>query len=495
MGKVIRDGFRLSVISYSGAAIGYLNKILIFTNILSEEQLGLVNLLVNVAALFAQGANLGTPLVIGRFFPFLKTADHRNNGLLFWTLLFSALGFLACAAFLLGFREPILSHYSESPLLGAYYLYLIPVILSTAFFNLFDMYLRMYGKNLFSGFVSDILLRLSNLIAVLAYAFGWVDFHGFVGLYIFFQCMPALLLLLYMLKHKLVHLSPVRNAFTHRLYRIAMSYGLISLLNGLSNFSFTAIDQIMLASMGGAAGLKQTGIYTTTSYFVSLLMMPYRAITRIVQPDVSLHSKNRNREELAKIYRQTTLILLISGCYLFLMLWINLDSLYHVMPISYREGKPVFLLLAIGQLATLYTGINGMILINSKKFRYDMAANLLLIGVTILTNYWLIPRFGMVGAAMATTLTLVLYNTVRSWFVWHFFRIHPFAPVDLGIVALTLVCIVLSGLMPPAFHWVADISIRSVLFSLLFGWPIYMWKLSPELNRSIDELLAKLTGK
>ncbi|MGE4568573.1 MAG: hypothetical protein AB7C90_05225, partial [Bacteroidales bacterium] len=62
MGKVIRDGFRLSVISYSGAAIGYLNKILIFTNILTEEQLGLVNLLVNVAALFAQGANLGTPL-------------------------------------------------------------------------------------------------------------------------------------------------------------------------------------------------------------------------------------------------------------------------------------------------------------------------------------------------------------------------------------------------------------------------------------------------
>ncbi len=495
MGKVIRDGFRLSVISYSGAAIGYLNKILIFTNILTEEQLGLVNLLVNVAALFAQGANLGTPLVIGRFFPFLKTSDNKNNGLLFWSLFFSAIGFLFCALLLLGFRTQILSHYSESPLLGAYYLYLIPVILSTAFFNIFDMYLRMFGKNIFSAFVSDILLRISNLVAVLAFALGWVDFHGFVGLYIFFQCMPVLLLLLYMLRKRLVCLKPVRNAFRHRLYRIAMPYGLISLLNGLSNFSFTAIDQIMLASLGGAAGLKQIGIYTTTSYFVSLLMMPYRAITRIVQPDVSLHSKNRNREELSKIYRQTTLILLIVGCYLFLMLWINLDSLYCVMPNSYRQGKPVFLLLALGQLGTLYTGINGMILINSKRYRYDMVANLLLIGVTIVTNRWLIPLYGMVGAAMATSLTLLLYNGVRSWFVWRFFRIHPFAPADLGIVSLTLVCVLLSSLIPPLFHWIADIAMRTLLFTLLFGWPVYSLKISADLNRSIDQLLAIIWRK
>jgi len=160
------------------------------------------------------------------------------------------------------------------------------------------------------------------------------------------------------------------------------------------------------------------------------------------------------------------------------------------MPDSYRQGKPVFLLLALGKLGTIYTGINGMILINSKRYRYDMVANLLLIG-----NFWLIPLYGMVGAAMATTLTLLLYNGIRSWFVWRFFRIHPFAPADLGIMALTLVCVLLSGLIPPLFHWIADIAMRSILFTLLFGWPVYALHLSADLNRSIDDLLAKLFRK
>ena len=492
MGKVIKEGFKLSLISYTGAAIGYVNKILLFTNILTAPQLGLIGILVNVAGMFAQGAGMGTPLVIGRFLPFLKTTDNRNNGMLFWVLAFSFAGFLLCSGGLLLFKEQILLRYSESPMLREYFLYLIPVILSTVLFNIFDMYLRMYGKNIFTGFVQDILLRLSGSVSIVLYATGLIDFHNFVGLYIFFQCTPALLLIGYMYYHNLFKLHPVRNAFNNKLYRIAMPYGFFSLLNGFSNHALTTIDKLMLISFSGVIGLTQSAIYDTAYNMVSFMLVPYRAIMRIVQPDVSNYCKTKNRKELQKIYRQTSLILLIIALYLFTVIWINLDSLYNVMPDQYRLGKPVFFLLGLGQIITFYTGINGLILINSKKYLFDMVSNVLLIGLAICTNYIFIPLYGLSGAALATAITTLFFNAVRTFTVWHFFRIHPFAWSDIWFFVLVGACIYLSGLIPVNIHWIVDVILRSMVFTLLFGIPVYFSGVSPEINSVVDRVIIKV---
>jgi O-antigen/teichoic acid export membrane protein len=37
----------------------------------------------------------------------------------------------------------------------------------------------------------------------------------------------------------------------------------------------------------------------------------------------------------------------------------------------------------------------------------------------------LIPRFGILGAASATTLTLVFWNVVLAWFVFRRMRLDP----------------------------------------------------------------------
>lgn len=61
-----------------------------------------------------------------------------------------------------------------------------------------------------------------------------------------------------------------------------------------------------------------------------------------------------------------------------------------------------------------------MILITSKRYRYDFTFSILLVGLTVATNAALIPSLGMNGAAIATMITVVVYNLIRMAFVWKF---------------------------------------------------------------------------
>ena len=82
MGLVQKDALRTTLISYTGLALGYVNKGLLFLIFLTTEQIGLLNLLVAVGTLFGGLAGLGSPYALWRFFPFLKNKEKKHHGLL-----------------------------------------------------------------------------------------------------------------------------------------------------------------------------------------------------------------------------------------------------------------------------------------------------------------------------------------------------------------------------------------------------------------------------
>ena len=94
MGIVKRDSIAITVLSYVGVVVGYVNKILLFPNFLSEEQVGLTSILVSLAVMYAQFSALGINSTVVKFFPFFRTADKRHNGLFFWSALGVSVGFV-----------------------------------------------------------------------------------------------------------------------------------------------------------------------------------------------------------------------------------------------------------------------------------------------------------------------------------------------------------------------------------------------------------------
>ena len=225
---------------------------------------------------------------------------------------------------------------------------------------------------------------------------------------------------------------------------------------------------------------------------VAAMLTPYRSMIKVATPVVTNLWKERDMEGMRRISREMSLVNLIVGSFLFLLIWVNLDNIFSLMPGSYSDGRYVFLFLGLARVMDMYSGLNGTILVTSKKYRYDFTFSLMLVALTVASNALLIPRWGMTGAALATMITVLAYNAIRIASVWKFYRIQPFALSDLLVVALAAGCIGASALVPPMGHFIADGLIRSALVAALYGGAVYSLKLSPEINRTIDRTLSRL---
>ena len=115
-----------------------------------------------------------------------------------------------------------------------------------------------------------------------------------------------------------------------------------------------------------------------------------------------------------------------------------------------------------------------------------------LLGLTIGSNYFFIRTLdmGMNGAAIATMITLVLYNIFRLLFVYGLFHIHPFSVSVFKGIILGLAILFLLEWIPVISRPILDLAVRGSLLSLLFWIPILYTRTEPELNKAINKYLS-----
>ncbi len=497
MGIIKSDSIKITIISYLGAILGYVNKILLFPHFLTTEQVGLSNILISIAAIYAQFSALGTMNITLKFFPFYKDPEKGHNGFLFWTGALVSAGFTLLTILFLIFKEEIISYYGQkSPLLTEYYLFLIPLGLATLYYSLFDTYLRSLFKTVVPAFVNEIALRILVTVSISLYAFKVVSFEEFVVVYILANAAPALILLVYIAFLKQLHVKPMLTRTNKRLNRIIINYGIVSFISNISNVLLANIDALMLAGM---VNLHSTGIFTTVAFMSTIMMIPYRAMLKVSGPLVAEYWKNRHMDKMQQVYTKVSLVNAIVGMFIFLGLWENMDNIFYFMPDEYASGRYVFLFLSLGRLFDMVSGLNGVILVTSKKFRTDLAFTFILITIAVASNSALIPKFDMNGAALATLVTLVSYNTLRLIYVNMSFGLQPF---DRRIALVVLMGLITTGilwLVPAVENVYANILVRSTLVTLIFLLPVYLMNLSPELNalfnKQMKGFINYVTGK
>lgn len=117
---------------------------------------------------------------------------------------------------------------------------------------------------------------------------------------------------------------------------------------------------------------------------------------------------------------------------------------------------------------------------------------LVLVIVTIFANYFLIPEYGIEGAALASALAIIIYNDVKY--------VHMLIKMNLQPVTIkTLVITLLGALTIFGTHvWVdfssiwLDIMIKSIVFPFTFLAPILYFNLSPDINELLLALRKRL---
>jgi len=483
MGIVQRDGLKLTIISYTGVLIGYLNKVFLFTRFLTTEQVGLANLLVFLATLFAHFSAMGSFNIVYRFFPFFKDEKKQHHGFLFGVILIAAAGFALATVLFLSFHDFFnMLFLKNSPLLVEYSLYLIPLALGSLVYTLFESYLRSLKKNLVSNFSYEIIMRIITSAVILIFAVGFIDFQKFVLFYVIANCIPAIIVVAYTFYKKQLFIKPKISLKWKRLFGIMMSYGLFSTFNNMSFLLLSSIDAFMVAGM---LTLGAAGIYTTIMYLTNLLLVPYKSITNVSIPLVAEYWKNKNIVGIESLYKKVSSTgIAVSGA-IFLLIWINIDSFFYFTTPEYSAGKYVFLILGIGRLIDIVTGLNGIILLTSKRYKMDLVFTLSLVFVTIFTNWIFIPLYGINGAALATMISISIYNIAKLLYVKYKFGIHPFQIKQLTVPILILLITFIFSFVGRLENVFADLLVKSIVAGLLYAVPLFFIKLSTEINLEI----------
>ena len=80
----------------------------------------------------------------------------------------------------------------------------------------------------------------------------------------------------------------------------------------------------------------------------------------------------------------------------------------------YESSASVLAILAVGYYVNASLGFNGQTLKVLGKIRYLIVTNVVIAGVNIGLCLLLIPRYGIVGAALATSATMILHNMIKQ---------------------------------------------------------------------------------
>lgn len=261
-----------------------------------------------------------------------------------------------------------------------------------------------------------------------------------------------------------------------------LNYGAYTVLSVLGGGILLYIDTLMVSSQ---LGLGAAGIYSTVFLLSTFLSFPFRSITKIAHPIVSKFWKEKKIKEMATLYTQTTEVCLVIGGILLLLVWVNIDALFSFLPKEYALGKNAFLIICLGKYIDMVTGINGIITVTSKKYRYDIYFILILVVTIVVMNLIFIPIYGMSGASLATTLGLAIINIFRIWFVKHFFKMQPFSANGLWIFLISIAVWALSFLLPHINNRYLSITAYSIIVSIVYMGSITLLKLSPEVNNLV----------
>jgi len=464
-----------------------------YPNILSPEQYGLTRVLLALAMVSTQLANLGTQNTIIRYFPFFRDKDKKHHGSLFLALVVPAVGLFLLTIILYAFRPEIIKYFIErSALLVDYYWLVLPLAFFILFFHVLSAYIRALYDTVMSSLLLNVVIRLLAATILILYFFDWITFSQFMIAFVSTYGVIMLWLFFYTLKKFEVTLKPDFQFLRKSLLKTMGNYSLFAFFGGVASILVNNIDIIMLSSL---AGLSDTGIYAIAFYIGSAITIPRKSIFQISSPVISDAFKNKDFNLIDKVYRRSALNLIIAGGLVFCGVIANIDNLMNLLPPDYTGGVWVIIVIASANLFDMACGVNGAIILNSKHYRFDLYSTIILIIVTILLNYWLIPLYGILGAAIGTASAIVLYNVLKLFFVWLKFSMQPFEKSIFPVLFIGGITLVIIFQIPTLFNIYADILIRSLLICALYLIPIVSLKISEQFNQLVFDSLGMITNQ
>ena len=172
----------------------------------------------------------------------------------------------------------------------------------------------------------------------------------------------------------------------------------------------SSVDILMLAWLSDSS---KVGLYAVATKLVLFIAFFLQITNSAVSPKIATFYANKQFKEMSLMIKQVTFWLIIIGTISLLFFLIFGKPILGFWGDDFKEAYICLVILCFGQFINISTGCSGVLLImtgNEKIFSHISVFFLLL---NLGLNYFLIIKYNIMGAAIATTLTIIGENIVK----------------------------------------------------------------------------------
>jgi O-antigen/teichoic acid export membrane protein len=320
------------------------------------------------------------------------------------------------------------------------------------------------GVMRYSALVNPIRVGTNIAAAIPVLALG----HGAKGLAAAFLAVSwstlavAAILLARVLPHAFVPSS--RSARVGALLRFSLPQTLTSML--LQTILWT--DAVLVGRLRPAA---EVGVYAIVQRLLSPAQTVSTSTGQMFAPRIAAEDARGDRATLEVMLKRVTYWNVSLSIPVFALLLLVPEALLGIFGPAYRTGAEALTILAAGQLFNAVTGPLGQVINMSGRPYLTLVNNAAVAALNIVLCLILIPRYGLTGAACATTASLTLVNLVKLAQVRALFGINPFRAETARAIVAGLAAAALTAPLALLVDWPSPVA--QVLASAALLMPLY----------------------
>lgn len=483
MGIILNQSFKNTITTYIGFGLGAVNTLFLYTNFLTDEYYGLVAFLLSTANIMMPFMAFGVHNAIIKFYSSFKSKTNIDG---FLTLMLLLPLILIIPATLIGYFSydvigDLLSR--ENFIVSNYVWNILILAIAMAYFEIFFAWTKVQLQTVFGNLMKEVFHRFAIMLLLLAVYFKWLNVEDFIVGLVIIYLLRTIIMKLYAFK---VHFPRIKFIMPENINAI-LKYALLMIIAGSVAMLILDIDKFMIGLM--IDEIEQVAYYSVAIFIATVIAVPQRAMHQIMIPLTAQFLNEKNNEALEDLYKRSSLNLLVISGFIFLLIVLNINQLYLILPKEFTGGLLVVFVVSIAKLYDNSLGNNNAILFNSNYYRMVLVFGVVLAGLTIILNFIFIPIYGINGSAIATFLAIATYNTIKVAFVKVKFNIQPYSLSSLKVCVLISILISVFYFWDFSFNPFVNIGLKSLLIMIVYFALILKLNISEDISKQIKKYL------
>jgi O-antigen/teichoic acid export membrane protein len=194
-------------------------------------------------------------------------------------------------------------------------------------------------------------------------------------------------------------------------HKTVLAISLPMLLTAFSSLIMERIDTLMIGYFNDNSDV---GIYNVALKIAVLIMFLTIPVNAVLIPKLSEAFWNKDDATLAHYIYRASRFMMLSSVLIFLILLLFSELILNLFGKEFLEARYALLILATGYLVNACFGLaEHMLNLSGHEKKLTIVFTFGLI-VNIILNYFLIPLYGINGAALATMSSMIIWNVLAG---------------------------------------------------------------------------------